>query len=199
MNNITKFTILALFFALSNKGNAQTLKEPCTEDSVFYKRFIAHMDTFLVKNQGFYKIEELFLNKEQNCSCALLIYVKLFDFLINNKLDLEFSILKDPPITMSGVMSINNNDIEIRKQRDESIKKFRAYQIYLILKKAFEEEVMKKYEADKGLSLEQDVNNILRYGIYAYPSTLKGILLTKNADTLLAKYVKEKAMFWDED
>jgi hypothetical protein len=157
------------------------------------------MDTFLVKNQGFYKIEELFLNKEQNCSCALLIYVKLFDFLINNKLDLEFSILKDPPITMSGVMSINNNDIEIRKQRDESIKKFRAYQIYLILKKAFEEEVMKKYEADKGLSLEQDVNNILRYGIYAYPSTLKGILLTKNADTLLAKYVKEKAMFWDED
>jgi hypothetical protein len=193
--------IIAAFFitGLARSTAQDSIYIACTEDSVFYKRFIAHMDTFLVKNQGFYKIEELFLNKEQNCSCALLIYVKLFDFLINNKLDLEFSILKDPPITMSGVMSINNNDIEIRKQRDESIKKFRAYQIYLILKKAFEEEVMKKYEADKGLSLEQDVNNILRYGIYAYPSTLKGILLTKNADTLLAKYVKEKAMFWDED
>jgi hypothetical protein len=193
--------IIAAFFitGLARSTAQDSIYIACTEDSVFYKRFIAHMDTFVLVNHSFDKIKEQFLNKEQNCFCSLLIYAKLFDFLLNNKLDLEYSVLKDPPISMSGVMSIDGNDIETRKQRSESIKKHKYFSVYIYLKKAFEEDVIKKYELDKNLSLEQDVNNILRYGIYAYPSSLKGILLTKNADALIAKYRKEKAMLWDEN
>ncbi|MEY3238946.1 MAG: hypothetical protein RIR11_384, partial [Bacteroidota bacterium] len=69
MNRIKMLIIAAFFITGLARSTAQdSIYIACTEDSVFYKRFIAHMDTFLVKNQGFYKIEELFLNKEQNCS-----------------------------------------------------------------------------------------------------------------------------------
>lgn len=202
MNRIQMLIIVVFFITGLARSTAQdSIYIACTEDSVFYKRFIAHVDTFVLVNHNFDKIKELFLNKEQNCFCSLLIYAKLFDFLLNNKLDLEYSVLKDPPISMSGVMSMENNsfDIDLRKKRADSIKKHKYFSVYIFLKKAFEEEIMKKYEADKVLSLEQDVNNILRYGIYAYPCTLKGMLLTKNADALIAKYRKERAILWDED
>jgi hypothetical protein len=89
--------------------------------------------------------------------------------------------------------------IKLRKENSTSLKKGDIYRMYLFMKKRYEENVVAQYEADKSRSLEQDVNNILRYGIYAYPATLKGILLTENADALKAKYDKEMSMLFDQD
>jgi hypothetical protein len=200
MINKIKTMAIVFLFASANKSMAQsTISTECTKDSVFYKSFLAHIDTTDITKDYSFKIKEFLPEKEQNCFCALLIYVKMFDFLLNNNLDLEFSLLKDPPIIRSSIMSNDPKGIEVQKKSELSQRKRRVFTVYYIFKEAFEENVVAQYEADKSLSLEQDVNNILRYGIYSHPKTLKGMLLTKNADALKKKYRKEMSMLFDQD
>lgn len=166
----------------------------CRGDSTAYLALSKMLDTTKINN-----IQNLDLlyytvfspGKKRDCFCDLLIYARVFDFMLENGLALNYQVAQNPPLHSStfapppAEQIISNN-------------KFNIFLQFLKIKKEYENSVLERYYNDKSRMLGKDIDNILKYHIYAYPSTLKDILLAKYTHLTLEKLQAEVFKFYGE-
>jgi hypothetical protein len=185
---------IIVIFALVNI-NAQSLKLDCSLDSISYKYLNTFLDTSDYHTITMKRLDYTILKNQQqkrDCFCNLLIYAKLFDYLLKNGLDLSYSIVKNPPIMNSFFIIEAHTDTKKHKlNSDFNNTKHKLYWDFLFLKKSYEDYVVKSYKNNKTKSLEIDVNNIIFYNIYTNPNTLQDILLSKYEHLTRDKMEKE--------
>gem|GEM_PF-1362661 len=166
----------------------------CSRDSAAYMALSKMLDTTRISN-----IQNLDLlsytifspGKKRDCFCDLLIYARVYDFLLEKGLTLNYQVAQNPPLHSSTIAPppaeqvISNNKYNIFRQ-------------FLKVKKAYENSVLKSYNNDKRRMLAQDVDNLIKYHIYAYPNTLKDILLAKYTHLTLEKLQAEVYRFYGD-
>ena len=187
----TFITAIIICSALSS-CSAQTDRTDCSKDSVAYKLLLDYMQSDSDIDVDLYvwatHFSSLFLYspEKRNCYCDLLIYVRIFDHLLQNGLDpnykfqLVFTYSTYPPPDSSQVAEMHRRSFQNNLFRN-----------FLAFKKLYETNVVDKYEQEKHLSLVKDVNRILQSNVYSRPNDLKHILLSKNAQSLEDKYKGE--------
>ena len=131
-----------------------------------------------------------------DCFCNLLRYTLLFDYLLINGLDLKYSFIKNTPYINST--NLHEDSEEVMKIISDNMK-HHLYYSYLAFKLKYDENVIAQYEKDKNRFLVQDINNIIEYNIYSYPTSLKAILLLKNGASQFEKHKKEVEMTLGKD
>ena len=171
------YFIPILLLLAVNAQSQQNVELFCSADSVKQKRLLEMLDSiedFSVDK--FYYAGILDKEAGNTSFCELLVYATIFDCFLKSGLDVGYNIKKNPPIINSTNLP---TDSEFIKGIESNNKKFRLFFNFLEVKKEYEIFVATRYLGEKEKLLEQDVLNIIRYGIHISPFTLKDILLLK--------------------
>ena len=187
---LTIFLLVFTAFACYSQGPTVD----CSRDSTEYLTLSQMLDTTEagnINNLELLHYSILSPAKKRDCFCDLLIYTRIFDFLLEKELDLNYHVLQNPPRRNSTNVpddsaQINNNN------------KYYTFRQFLKIKNEYEKSVLKRYENEKNRTLILDVDNILKYNVYAYPSVLKGVLLGKYAHLTREKLQAEVYQFYGE-
>ena len=164
-----KFLFSALlvfsFFFAKSQNSINTLT--CLTDSVSYASL---NEFFSEKEYSLISIESLFytvLNTKnsRDKSCSVLLYAKIFDHLLEQGLDLNYSIAKNRPKLNSTDFP---TDSEFVKNDDQDNLKFKLFYDFLELKKHYEKYLVPQYGKDNLQILEDDVMKIIRYVKYEH-------------------------------
>ena len=188
--SITHFFCITLFIFAGNEKilcqEAKISQISCFPDSVETKAMAVYFDTVNNDGKGFhpYVFFYRFLKDEKrDCFCSLLLFAKAFDFLLYDGLDLQYDPVKNHPVNLS-VGSVGEKEQELDKKLIQAerlkSKKYWKYLHFLEIKSEYERQVVAKYTKENR-SLEQDVNNLLRFGTYVSPVQLRDILMSKYA------------------
>lgn len=173
MHNLKLLLPIFLAINIPVSIHGQNTSINCNQDSTDCFILSKRLDTINIRNiYNLYFIEFMLPPyKKRDCFCDLLIYTRLFDFLLENGLDLNYQIKKNPP------RRVSSNAIEFDSIQINNNQKYSIFKHFLNIKESYEERVVKIYDADKRRNIVQDIENILKYRISAYPDTLKNILL----------------------
>ncbi len=123
----------------------------------------------------------------RNCFCSLLIYAKIFDFYLsqgiipNQKYNPKSNIHYD-------VTYMNENEIN---EQNERLINENFYRNFLEFNELYQKYVVQQYMIESKMSLENDVKNLLHYGIYCNVEILKKILLGKYQGLSKSEYYKD--------
>jgi hypothetical protein len=190
-----RFCLLLLGMILLGKDTHAQSNSNCKYDSASYQPFLIYLDTCNIK---FFDPEHVY-NKfikphaKDSCLCNLLLYVRIFDYLLNNDLDIRYDLLQSPPISVSSNLSPDDPYIlEMKKNR----RRYRLYTYFIFIKSRYDINVLTEYELNKEENLQNDVNNTLKYNLYCKPLTLKEILSVKNGHKLLQELGKKEDIFF---
>ncbi len=115
-------------------------------------------------------------NSKRNCFERLLVYTKIFDFFLQNGLDMSFDCIKNPPMMISAAAG---DLLEERKEAEINNTQCSLLRHCTDLFEDYERDVVIPYKEDKTRSLEKDIDNILKYNLYTSPQILRDILLLK--------------------
>jgi hypothetical protein len=111
--------------------------------------------------------------------------------MLEKGLDINYQIAKKPP---------RYNSTNVPNDLEQNNINFRYYTFlkFLKIKSEYEKYLLKCYTNGENQTLALAVDNILKYHIYAYPSTLKSILLGKYAHLTKEKLVAEYDKLYPE-
>ena len=115
------FNIITFVLGIAINCSAQTTStHDCSNDSAENKLFLVFLDTCKLTNFDPINVYEQFFepNVNDDCFCNLLRYSRVFDYLLNNDLDIRYDMLKSPPIHVSANLSPDDPYIlEMKKNR----------------------------------------------------------------------------------
>lgn len=167
---------ILLLVSMPCLGKSQSPTVDCSQDSTTYLAFSKMLDTVEIGNM--YVVDLLLPytvftpGKKRDCFCDLLIYTRLFDFMLEKGLDLNYTVGQYPPVH-------NSTNLPTPLRQIESNNKYYTFRYFLKFKHDYEKSVLKRYKRDKNRNLTQDIDNLIKYHIYAFPSTLRNILIGK--------------------
>jgi hypothetical protein len=187
---VKKFCFLFLWMILLGKDTHAQSNSNCKYDSATYQPFLIYLDTC---NFSFFDPEHVYTkfiksHAKDSCLCNLLLYVRVFDYLLNNDLDIRYDLLQSPPIHVSSNLPPDHPYI---LKTEKNCIRYDLYTYFIFFKEKYDMTVLTEYELSKNKSIQSDVNNILKYNIYSKPSTLKEILIVKNGLELQKEFFKK--------
>lgn len=166
------FLLILLLNTMPFASYCQSPAIDCSQDSTAYLALSKMLDTTEVSNIYYLDLLNYSIlspSKKRDYFCDLLIYARIFDFMLEEGLDLNYQV-KHPPMR-------NSTNFPTELAQVNSNNKYYLFRHFLKIKEKYEKSVLKCYKSDKSRMLAQDIENILKYHTYAYPGTLKGILL----------------------
>jgi len=167
---------ILLLISLPYLGHSQSPTVDCSQDSTTYLAFSKMLDTVEIGNMYVLNLLLPYTvfspGKKRDCFCDLLIYARLFDFMLEKGLDLNYTVGQYPPVH-------NSTNLPTALRQTENNNKYYSFRYFLKFKHDYEKSVLKRYKRDKNRNLTQDIDNLLKYHIYAFPGTLRNILIGK--------------------
>lgn len=182
------FLILNICTICSLKS--QTKVSSCGQDSLSF----INVNTFFKGKRYINKVDFVFLLLKKEVSqrkwteglCGVIFFAKIFDTLLAKDLDLNYSLVKNPP-TKNSTMEPLPPDLKNNSNL------FNLYACFLEAKEIYELYVIKDYyDTNENIEFVRDVNSVIYFGPYTHPHLLKEILLNNKYKHLtLEKMYKE--------
>ncbi len=170
----------------------QTLS--CDQDSLahnqLYQIFYAENGTFTNKNKGIH-LNKFTLDQIEikDRLCGILLYAKIFDHFFYNDIDPKKieSYLEDYELFSVNFLSNSNDSIALERRNNignkiNNVQEFRRCQDNYTLKFIYYRYT--NDEIKKGI-LEKEISEVMKYGLFSYPESVRDVLLFKYETTNL--------------
>ncbi len=154
-------------------------------DSTIFRDLENLLDTLERENLNVYLIELLLMKSNTNNNIThLMVYARIFDFLLMNNLDLGYNPAANKLINYSYDIPEELITQDLKNEMAEMDQKFKKHHLlfeFLKIKKRYEYGIKKKFykNTTDDVKLQEDVGLVINYGRFAYPTTVKSILLMK--------------------
>jgi len=159
----------------------------CNKDSLG----IQSIYSFLKLNDVYDPKIDLFLDKEiyqdkwHNGLCAIIFFANFFDKLLCENVNLNYSIVKNPPIN-------NSSPYPLSREAEDNNKQYDLFLTFLMIKEKYEKYVLRSYYEDKDdFQLKKDVNKVINSGAFCKPNTLRKTLTNQYAHINKQKMYQE--------
>lgn len=173
----------------------------CAADSLTYPLFLQELDNlgriYSTNKEGLagpptvkvYHISSKILGRiRQGNYCSFLFYVAGFNQLLNRGLDLEFDHSKHIPIYRSSLVLGDGKDTVFTGGDSVHIQQ-QLYQNFLMLKGNYEKYIVATFlAADNRDVFYIEIDNVIKYGAYHFPNTLRKILRSEFAHLTKEKF-----------
>jgi hypothetical protein len=194
------FKILFILTTFANDSFAQSCNQCCTNDSISYTKLNKYLySKYEPGTLGDQIINLLVEPKNDVYFCSLIVYSKIFDFLLSAGLDLEYDVIQNPPGRETGVWrNTTPEEKEHTIKIEENLKKNTLYRDFLDFNELYNNRIIIKYYADeKSESFKKNVDLIINSGGWEHPTLLKSFLLSKYKNYTLEEEGK-KMRLWLE-
>jgi Zn-dependent M28 family amino/carboxypeptidase len=154
-------------------------------DSTIFRDLEIFLDTIEREELYFYPIELLLMKSNINNNIThLMVYARIFDFLLMNNLDLGYNPAENQLAIYSYSIpeELITQDLKNEMaEMEQKIIKDRLLFGFLKIKERYEYGIKRKFykNTEDELKLQADVDLVINYGRFAYPTTVKNILLMK--------------------
>lgn len=154
-------------------------------DSTIFRDLENLLDTLERENLNVYLIELLLMKSNINNNIThLMVYARIFDFLLMNNLDLSYNPAENQLVIYSISIPEELITQDLKNEMAEMDQKFikdRLLSGFLKIKERYEYGIERKFykNTTDDVKLQADVDLVINYGRFAYPTTVKSILLMK--------------------